>query len=246
MKIRKFHHHSRFLDRPMPTAIYGHFGAPLLAFPTAAADFEEFERQGMVEALAPFIEGGIIKLITIDSINGVSWSDKSVSITEAARLHQSYDEYVYKEVAPLIWEDCQGKLPIATMGASFGAYHAANTFLKHPDVFRTCYGLSGIYDISDSFGDSFDHNCYLNSPRHYLPNLKGTPQWDAIASGRLVLIVGQGPWERVHWTTWFADYLDGLGVPHTLDLWGQDVAHDWPWWFKQMNLYLGRDFGQPG
>lgn len=245
MKIRKFHHHSRFLDRPMPTAIYGHFGAPLLAFPTAAADFEEFERQGMVEALAPFIEGGIIKLITINSINGDSWSNRSVSVPEAARLHQAYDEYVYREVAPLIWQDCQGRQPIATMGASFGAYHAANTFLKHPDVFRACYGLSGIYDITESFGSHFDHNCYLNSPRHYLPNLKGTPQWDAISSGRLVLIVGQGPWERVHWTTWFAQYLEDLGLPYTLDLWGHDVAHDWPWWFKQMHLYLGRDYGQP-
>ena len=245
MKIRKFHHHSRFLDRPMPTAIYGHFGAPLLAFPTAAADFEEFERQGMVEALAPFIEGGIIKLITINSINGDSWSNRSVSVPEAARLHQAYDEYVYREVAPLIWQDCQGQQPIATMGASFGAYHASNTFLKHPDVFRACYGLSGIYDITESFGAHFDHNCYLNSPRHYLPNLKGTPQWDAISSGRLVLIVGQGPWERVHWTTWFAQYLEDLGLPYTLDLWGHDVAHDWPWWFKQMHLYLGRDYGQP-
>lgn len=245
MKIRKFQYHSRFLHQSMPLAVYGHFGSPLLAFPTAAENFEEFERQGMVNALAPFIEGGIIKLYTIDSINRQSWSNSKVSVTEKARLHQAYDDYVYSEVSSLIFEDCQGKLPIAVMGASFGAYHAVNTYLKHPDVFRTCYGLSGVYDISDSFGTSFDSNCYSNSPRHYLPNLRGTDQWQAIISGRLVLIVGQGPWERVSWTTSFHDFLKSLGVPHTLDLWGHDVAHDWPWWFKQMNLYIGKDFGKP-
>lgn len=226
-------------------AIYGHFGAPLLAFPTAAENFEEFERQGMVAALSPFIDSGIIKLITIDSINRQSWSDATVSVTEAARRHQAFDDYVANEVSQLIFEDCQGRQPVAVMGASFGAYHAVNTFLKHPDIFRTCYALSGVYDISNYFGSSFDSNCYQNSPRHYLPNLRGTAQWEAIASGRLVLVVGQGPWERVAWTTDFHQFLKDLGLPHTLDLWGHDVAHDWPWWFKQMTLYLGKDFGQP-
>ncbi len=229
----------------MPMAIYGHFGVPLLAFPTAAADFEEFERQGMLSALSPFIEGGVIKLITIDSINGSSWSDKTVSIPEAARRHQAYDSYVAEEVVGEIFADCQGRVPIATMGASFGAFHAMNTLFKHPDLFRYAYGLSGIYDISEMFGEHFDHNCYLNSPKHYLPELKSKPAWDYLANAQVTLICGQGPWERVHWTTWFSDYLEKMGVPHKLELWGHDVAHDWPWWFKQMDLYLRRDFGAP-
>ncbi len=229
----------------MPMAIYGHYGSPVLAFPTAAENFEEYERQGMVEALSPFIDQGIIKLITIDSINKDSWSNKEVPIAEAARRHQAFDQYVYHEVSDRIDQDCGGRLPIATMGASFGAYHAANTYFKHPDRFRTCYGLSGVYDISESFGNSFDHNCYQNSPVHYLANLRGTPQWSQIVSGHIVLIVGQGPWERVHWTTNFSTHLDSLGIPHVQDLWGHDVAHDWPWWFKQMHLHLSRDFGTP-
>ncbi|MBL8152145.1 MAG: esterase, partial [Blastocatellia bacterium] len=30
------------LRRHMPISVYGHFGAPLLLLPTAAADFEEY------------------------------------------------------------------------------------------------------------------------------------------------------------------------------------------------------------
>ncbi len=229
----------------MPLAIYGHFGQPILAFPTAAADFEEFERQGMVRALTPFIEAGLIKLVTIDSINGESWSARNVPIPEAARRQEAYVRFVGEEVTAAIYRECQGTVPIATLGASFGAFHAMNTLFRYPQKFRAAYGLSGIYDISEMFGSHFDHNCYLNSPKHYLPNLRGGDQWEAIVTSRITVLCGQGPWERVHWTTWFDRFLTEQGVPHRLDLWGHDVAHDWPWWFKQMDHYLRMDVGTP-
>jgi esterase/lipase superfamily enzyme len=33
--------------------------------------------------------------------------------------------------------------------------------------------------------------------------------------------------------------LDAKGVPAWVDLWGHDVAHDWPWWQRQLPYYLG-------
>lgn len=243
MKVQKFTVPSRFLGKEMPVAIYGHFGQPLLCFPTAAENFEEFERQGMIGALSELIESGKIKVITTDGINQDSWSNKNVSVTEAARRHQAFDNYVANELVSAIYNDCGGRLPIAVMGASFGAYHAANTLFKHPDLFSHGYGLSGVYDISSYFGNSFDDNCYQNSPVHYLPNMVGTARWAGIEKANLTLICGQGPWERVHWTTDFSRFLNSVGYRHTLDLWGHDVAHDWPWWFKQMNLYLRKHFG---
>ena len=243
MKIQKFHLPSRFLGKALPVAIYGHYGQPLLAFPTAAENFEEFERQGMIQALEELIEEGVVKVITTDSINQDSWSNKSVSVAEAARRHQAYDNFIANELVSVIYRDCNGRIPLAVMGASFGAYHAVNTALKHPDIISHVYGLSGVYDISQYFGASFDDNCYQNSPVHYLPNLVGTERWEQIQKLDLNLICGQGPWERVHWTTDFSRFLDSVGLAHNLDLWGHDVAHDWPWWFKQMNHYLRKHFG---
>jgi esterase/lipase superfamily enzyme len=40
-----------------------------------------------------------------------------------------------------------------------------------------------------------------------------------------------------------SDILNAKGIPHTLDLWGQDVDHDWPWWRKVVPHYFGRLFG---
>jgi esterase/lipase superfamily enzyme len=36
--------------------------------------------------------------------------------------------------------------------------------------------------------------------------------------------------------------LSGKGIPHTVDLWGHDVNHDWPWWRKMLPHYLGTKF----
>ena len=48
---------------------------------------------------------------------------------------------------------CQsGDVPIWTMGASLGAYHAANTLFKHPDVVKHLFEI-GKADAGGSFPD---------------------------------------------------------------------------------------------
>ena len=46
--------HSPCLQKEMPVAVYGHYGFALLLVPTAAADFLEYERFGLIEALTSF------------------------------------------------------------------------------------------------------------------------------------------------------------------------------------------------
>jgi esterase/lipase superfamily enzyme len=28
-----------------------------------------------------------------------------------------------------------------------------------------------------------------------------------------------------------------------VDVWGEDVNHDWPWWYRQMSYFLGKLYG---
>lgn len=242
MRVNKYPIDSRHLGCPWPFAAYGHFGTPLLAFPTASADFEEFERHGMLEALAPFINSGVIKLYTIDSINRLAWSNYDIPVAERARRQALFDKFVAEEVAAHIWADCQSRVPIATLGMSFGAYHAANVLFKHPDVFHWCIGLSGIYDISTCFEGHYDENCYYNNPAHYLPNLHDAEQLRQIGNCHIRLVCGQGPWERVHWTSEFSDLLSRKGIAHHFDLWGHEVGHDWESWKKELHVYIPRMF----
>jgi esterase/lipase superfamily enzyme len=65
--------HSPSLDKNMPIASYGHYGFALLLIPTAAADYLEYERFQLIDALAPMINAGKLKVFSIDSINKESW-----------------------------------------------------------------------------------------------------------------------------------------------------------------------------
>jgi len=39
--------------------VYGHFGPPVVVFPSAAGFAHEWDRQGMLAVLAPLVDGGV-------------------------------------------------------------------------------------------------------------------------------------------------------------------------------------------
>src|SRR6267378_8207291 len=74
---REYHRwHSPRLGIELGVVVYGHYGPPLLGFPTSAGDETELEGQSMVGALADFIDAGRVKFFTINSINGLSFYNK--------------------------------------------------------------------------------------------------------------------------------------------------------------------------
>ena len=60
----------------------------------------------------------------------------------------------------------------------------------------------------------------------------------------VVLTVGQGQWEdttgAMASTVHMAGLLRDQGVRVDLDMWGHDVAHDWPWWQRQACHHVPR------
>jgi len=228
----------------MPIAVYGHYGFPLLLFPTAAADFEEYERFYLIEVMRPYIEAGKVKVFTIDSVNQHTWMNSRIHPGEAAYRHNFYDGYVTKEVVPFIWNHQGIRQPIVTSGASMGAYHAVNFLLKHPDKFGGTIAMSGAYDLSPWTDGYVDSNVYFNSPYHYLPNLNDERYLDRLRShGRNIhILTGQGPYEAPHQSKNLSKMLWDKGIWHNLDLWGHDMRHDWPTWRRMMPLYLEHAF----
>ena len=81
------------------------------------------------------------------------------------------------------------------MGASLGAYHAANTLLKHPDVFKRCFALSGC-TTSERFMDGvYDDNFYFNNPVDYVASLSNGDDLHQLRSCDIHLATGNGPYE---------------------------------------------------
>lgn len=231
--------YSPMLGQDMPIVTYGDRGRPLLLFPTAAADFLENERFHLVRSVEPLIQQGRIRLFSIDSINRQAWMDRSLDVAEQARRQALYVRYVEEEVVPYIRTACGGEGRIGTTGASFGAFHAANALFRRPDLFDTLIAMSGFYDLAHDYLHGYsDDNCYYNNPVWYIPGLSGHYLDLLRGSCRIIVVTGQGAYEAPRESQRLSEILSRKGIPHVLDLWGQDVDHDWPWWRKMLPYYL--------
>lgn len=233
---------SRNLGQEMELKVYGHAGKPVVVFPSSGGRFFEYEDFGMVEACSPFIAAGAVTLFTLDSVDRQSWLNEGEHPAARARRHNDYDRYVMEEAAPFIRGVLPGASGFLATGCSMGGYHAANFFFRHPDVFDTVIALSGVYRLNRFIGEYMDANVYFNSPLDYLPNLSDPWYLDRYRRSRIVACVGQGAWEEemVADTRDLQAVLAAKEVPAWIDFWGYDVAHDWPWWRRQIPYFLER------
>jgi esterase/lipase superfamily enzyme len=223
--------HSASLDKQMEIIVYGHYGFALLMFPTAAADYLEYERFGLIDAISQFIDAGKLKVFSVNSINNESWLNEHVPPPYRAVRHQQYNQYIVDEVVPFIWNHCSRETMIITGGASLGALHAANSFFRRPDLFAGTIAMSGSYDIKAYASGYYDDNCYFNSPVDYLPNLTDESILGALRQKEHIHILsGQGAYEAPERSIQLSHILHAKGIPHSLDLWGHDMPHDWPTW----------------
>ncbi len=241
MNIEYHKWYSPNLGHDMELKVYGWQGKPMLVFPAQGGRFYEYEDYKMIDAINGFIEDGKIKVFTVDSIDNESWANGGASPADRARRHQDYDHYITQEVAPFIKDRCKGydQKNIVT-GVSMGAYHAGNFFFRHPDIFDTVIALSGLFHLEMFVGDYVDENVYFNSPLLYLPGLDDPWYLDQYRRSQIIIVAGQGAWEdaMVIDANKLKSILDSKGVPHWIDLWGQDVNHDWPWWRTMIPYYL--------
>jgi esterase/lipase superfamily enzyme len=241
MRIDHHHWHSPRLGYSLGVAVFGHWGKPMLAFPTSHGDEWEHQRASMVDALAEFIDAGRVKLFAVASNNHDSFLNKAAHPLHRSWRQRVWDEYIRDEVIPLIHASCQTPgIPITTMGASLGAYHAANTLFRYPHLVKRCYALSGVYDLRRFMDGHYDDTFYYHNPIDYMANLNDPWFLDQLASCEIRLVTGSGPWEESGQTYAMSRVLARRGITHHLDDWGSRGGHDWPYWKDQMREYLRR------
>ena len=251
MQTRYFKSYSPALGREMECKVYGHAGRPMLFVPCQDGRFFSFEDSHMSDTLAPWIESGQIMVTAIDTIDLETWSNAAGDPYWRGQRHEQWVRYITDEMVPFIrsmvnrrngWSGNPG---IITFGCSLGASHAANLFLRRPDLFDGMLALSGIYTSEYGFGDYRDETVYNNSPVHYLANMPADhPYIQLYNQRRGVICVGQGAWEQTETTFRLRDIFREKGINLWVDAWGYDVNHDWPWWHKMVPYFLPYILGQ--
>ena len=194
--------------------VYGHWGPPLIAFPTSAGDEWELEHQGLIGSLADLIDGGRVKFFCVNSANFASFYDKHAHPFHRSYMQAQFDAYVRFEVVPFVQDHCQSfEISISTMG------------------------LSGVYDIRNFMNGMYDDNTYFNNPVDYLSNLSDSNILAQLHRCDIHIATGCGPWENGGPSHHLSSILVGKGIPHHLDDWGEAGGHDWPYWKNQMRPY---------
>ena len=240
MKIEYRKHYSHHLGRDMEYKVYGHAGKPVMFIPCQAGRFWDFESFKMIDYWAKWIEAGQCIVYSVDTIDNEAWANKGGDGRTRIQNHENWFNYICNEVVPIIkgenWN--QG---IMTFGASMGAMHAANLYYRRPDLFDSCFAISGLYDNKEFFGDYCDDLVYNNCPVFYLPNMPEDHFYmDMYRNQKSLVVIGQGAWEEALLPS--TRQLDTIcrqkGIPTRFEYWGFDVNHDWPWWHKMVPTYL--------
>lgn len=232
--------HSGRLGRDVTLARWGHWGQPVLLFPTAGGDAFEVERMHVVAALMPLIEGGRIKLYSCDSAAGQAWVQRG-DPGHCCWLQRQYGEYVAHEVVPAIRADCRSDgIEVIAAGASIGAFNAVSSLCRFPWLFSAAVGMSGTYDLEQLFGFRATPDFYFASPLLFLPGLHDEGLLHQLRRRFVLLAHGEGRWETPAESFRIAEVLGSKGVPNRVEPWGPEWDHDWPTWRHMLPHFLGR------
>lgn len=228
--------YSSRMEQDIGVARWGHYGTPVLLFPTAGGDAHEAEREGLLAACAPLVDAGRVKIYSCDSTAGQALLHRHGSPEYRMWLFNQFQECVRREVVPAIHADT-GPALLVTAGASIGAFNALGVTCRYPDVFRAAICMSGTYEIQRFFDHHFNEDLYLSSAVHFVPGLEG-PQLDLLRERFVLVATGQGDYEDVPAAWAVGDVLGRKGVPNRVDAWGPEWAHDWPTWRQMLPQYL--------
>ena len=234
---REYHRwHSPSLNRDMELLVFGHGGARALVFPTSQGRFYEWEDRGMIAALRDHLERGWIQMYCVDSVDSESWYARWAHPAGRAWRHVQYENYLLHEVLPLASQKNPAPYLIAT-GASFGAYHAMNFALRHPDITNRVIAMSGIFDIGHWTDGYSDDNIYFNNPCAYMANEHGEGRLRLLRQLDIVIAFGRDDANRAN-NEYLSSLLWSKGIWHAFRAW-DGWAHDWPWWKDMIRHYIG-------
>ncbi len=176
--------------------VHGHWGRPVLWFPSETRSAHEFGHHGMLGALAEPLDAGRIKVYCVDGYDHESWSASWKPMSDRAKAHRAYEDWIIWQVLPFITETSGGRDDVVTAGPSMGAFHAALFALRHAHLFRRVIAFSGGYNPRDwrGWGDQ-DTDAYLTNPLEFLPGVHDDHLDHLRRQLYLTLVVGSGQWE---------------------------------------------------
>lgn len=241
MRSRHILLESQSFGRRVHLWAFGHAGRPVVVFPSNAGIAHEWQQTGMVDALAPQLAAGHLRLYCPESNVSRTFSGEG-PLPERMALHTEYERFVLNDLVPFVRQDSgQPHARMFASGCSMGALYSALFALKFPEVFRGALCMSGRYRGEKVVkGAPYCDELYFNDPLSFVPGLEGHALERVRQQTELTLVVGRGPFENncIPETLELGESLQKKGVPTNVRVWGHDSKHDYTWWRRQVAHYL--------
>lgn len=231
LQENKISYYSHILGRHIEIVITGHWGYPIVMFPTSMGNVYQNKDFGLLDAISNEIQAGKVKVYNVESIDFQSFYNKDLPPNIKIYNYNLYTEFLHKELYPWIQRECSVHR-VAVAGCSFGAYHAANFAFKYPDAVSHLFSMSGVYSIKSFMNGYYDDLVYYNSPTDFMPNQE---EWKY---NHQQLVLGTSDWDICKTDTLnMSQLLSFKGINHWYDekKW---ASHDWPLWKMMLAEYI--------
>lgn len=234
-RIEHTEYYSHILGLSLKLEITGHYGYPVLMFPTSQGQYTQNHDFKLNESINWFVEQGKVKLYNIETIDKWSFYDNNIHPLERIRNYEKWVQFIRLEFIPFL-QKLHRTHRVAVAGASFGGYHAANIAFRFPDLVSHLFCLSGAFSIRNFMDGMNDDLVYYNCPREFVSN---DDAWKykhmniVLSTSDQDICLGQ--------TREMAGILNAKGIDNWYDerKW---INHDWPLWRMVFPMFIGRFF----
>lgn len=229
--------YTNYLDREFEMLVFGDEGFPVVLFPTSKGRYYGYKDFKLIDSAKSFIDSGKIKIYCPDSVDHISWYNKSIHPSDRVKTHIGYENVILYDIIEYIRQD-SGYNKVAVGGCSFGGYHAANIAFRHPDKISYLISMGGAFNIKQFLNGFYDDNCYFNNPPDYLSNLSDI--WYIENLRKMGIVFGTGEWDMcLDENIKISGILNSKGIKHWLDI-RNGTGHDWHWWREMFPYYLSK------
>lgn len=235
-QIEEFDYFSNILGHNIRVEKTGHWGYPILMFPTTMGSYLQNRDFGLNASVYHLVEQGKIKLYNVSTIDRDSIYGRHLPAQAKIHNYDLYTQFLISEFVPFLQKENHTHR-IATAGCSFGGYHAANLAFRIPDLVSHVFALSAAFTIRSFMEGSQDDRIYFNCPDEYLLNA------EAWKYHHMQVVLGTSDWDICRENNIrMADVLRSKEIPCWYDekKWAQ---HDWPLWCMAFPEYVGTFFG---
>ena len=229
-------YYSHILGNSIKVEVTGHFGIPVIMFPTSQGSYTQNADFHLNGSISWFTDNGKLKLFNLETIDNLSFYNKNISAYDRIRNYELYVQFLVQEFIPYI-QRTHNTHRVAVAGASFGGYHAANFAFRYPDLVSHLFCLSGAFSIRNFMDGIQDQLVYFNCPDEFVKND------DAWKYKHMHIVLSTSDRDICFEPTRrMAGILTSKGINHWYDeqKW---IDHDWVLWRMVFPKFIGRFFG---